>query len=331
MFCRLLPNYETISVLTTDNTGLTADDTVPKVGGGSYGMDGIPDGLGAFDNANGTFTLLMNHELGNTQGVIRDHGGIGAYVSRFVIGKNSLNVVSGEDLMKQVFGWDTVNQRSNTAPGTFAFNRYCSADLPEVTAFFNPASNLGTQARIYLNGEEGGATGWARGHVATGPDAGKSYILGKFNLSTNGSGLTGVGAWENLLANPFPQDKTIVIGNNDGGTGIMVNSLAVYVGTKQNTGSEVDRAGLTNGTLKFVSVAGNPLEIPAANATSRVTNIVSGTRFTSATPPPPCFRDRKTAPGTRSISGSITSSRPISSTRSATASARRSARRACGV
>jgi hypothetical protein len=30
-------------------------------------MHGIPDGLGAFDNANGTFTLLMNHELGNTQ------------------------------------------------------------------------------------------------------------------------------------------------------------------------------------------------------------------------------------------------------------------------
>jgi hypothetical protein len=70
--------------------------TVPKAGGGSYGMDGIPDGLGAFDNANGTFTLLMNHELGNTQGVIRDHGGAGAYVSRFVIGKNSLNVVSGD-------------------------------------------------------------------------------------------------------------------------------------------------------------------------------------------------------------------------------------------
>jgi hypothetical protein len=275
-----VPGYETISVLTTDNTGLTPDDTVPKVGGGSYGMDGIPDGLGAFDNGNGTFTLLMNHELGNTQGVVRDHGAIGAYVSRFVIGKNSLNVVSGEDLMKQVFGWDAANQRSNTTPGTFAFNRYCSADLPNVTAFFNPATGLGTQARIYMNGEEGGATGWARGHVVTGPDAGRSYILGKFNLSTNGSGLTGVGAWENLLVNPFPQDKTVVMGNSDGGTGIMTNSVSVYVGTKQEGGSEVDKAGLTNGTLKFVTVAGNPLEIPAANATSRATNITSGTRFT---------------------------------------------------
>lgn len=41
-----LPGYETISVLTTDNTGATPDDVVPKVGGGSYGLDGIPDGLG---------------------------------------------------------------------------------------------------------------------------------------------------------------------------------------------------------------------------------------------------------------------------------------------
>ncbi len=29
-------------------------------------MVGIPDGLGAFDNHDGTFTVLMNHELGNT-------------------------------------------------------------------------------------------------------------------------------------------------------------------------------------------------------------------------------------------------------------------------
>src|SRR5262245_52995802 len=42
-----------------------------------YRMVGIPDGLGAFDNGNGTFTLLMNHELGNTVGVTRAHGAIG--------------------------------------------------------------------------------------------------------------------------------------------------------------------------------------------------------------------------------------------------------------
>ncbi|MGC4071014.1 MAG: hypothetical protein QM760_00530 [Nibricoccus sp.] len=279
----LLPTaagYETISVLTVDNTGATPDDVVAKIGGGSYGMDGIPDGLGAYDNGDGTFTVLMSHELGNTSGVTRAHGAIGAYVSRFVINKNTLAVISGEDLMKQTFGWNAALQQSNTTPTALAFNRFCSGDLPAVSAYFNSNSGLGSTARIYMHGEEGSSTGWQIASVATGPDAGKSYVLGKFSLTTNGSGLTGVGAWENALANPFAQDKTIVIGTSDGGTGIMNNALAVYVGTKQSTGSEVDKAGLTNGTLKFVNVTGNPLEIPTANTNSRVTEITSGTPFT---------------------------------------------------
>src|SRR6185369_6285828 len=151
-------------------------------------------------------------------------------------------------------------------------------DLPAVTAFYNPFTGRGTRQRIYMHGEEGGATGYQMGTVATGRDSGKSYVLGKFNLSTNGSGLTGIGAWENALASPFPQDKTVVIANNDGGTGIMTNAVAVYVGTKQRTGSEVDKAGLTNGTLKFINVTGNPLEI--VNSATRATNIADGTRFT---------------------------------------------------
>jgi hypothetical protein len=54
-----------------------------------------------------------------------------------------------------------------------AMNRLCSADLPEPTAFFNPATGRGTSARIYMNGEET-TNGRAFAHVATGPDAGKS-------------------------------------------------------------------------------------------------------------------------------------------------------------
>jgi Ca2+-binding RTX toxin-like protein len=240
-------------------------------------MAGIPDGLGVYDNNDGTYTLLMNHEIGNTQGIVRAHGAKGAFVSSWVINKADQTVVSGSDLMKTVYSWNTTTQSIGT-PITFAFNRFCSADLPSVSAYYNPATGLGTQARIYMHGEEGGATGYQLATVATGTNAGNSYILGKFNLTTNGSGLTGVGAWENALANPFPQDKTVVIGNNDGGTGIMSNSISVYVGTKTNTGTEVDKAGLTNGTLKFVNVVGNPAEI--VNTTTRATTITNGTRFT---------------------------------------------------
>ena len=273
-----LPGYETISVLTVDNTGTNPDDSVPKFGGGNYGMSGIPDGAGAFDNGDGTFTLLVNHEIGNALGEVRDHGAIGAFVSKWIIDKNTLAVNFGGDLMQKVYGWNNATQQSNTTTSTVAFNRFCSADLPEISAFYNQATGLGTQQRIFMHGEESGAFGWQQGTVVTGPDAGKSYSLGKFNLTTNGSGLVGVGGWENALANPFPQDKTIVVGNNDGGTGIMQNSVAVYVGTKTNTGSEVDKAGLTNGTLKFINVTGNPNEI--VTAATRATNITNGTTFT---------------------------------------------------
>lgn len=269
---RSVPGVVTKAILTVGDSVNNKPDGTP------YRMVGIPDGLGAFDNGDGTFTLLMNHELGNTSGIVRAHGAKGAFVSQWTIHKDDLTVVSGEDLIKRVFTWNTITQQSNNSASIIAFNRFCSGDLPSPTAFYNPATGLGSQERIFMHGEEGGATGYQLATIATGSNKGSTYVLGKFNLSTNGSGLTGVGAWENALANPFPQDKTIVIGNNDGGLNIMNGALAVYVGTKTNIGSEIDKAGLTNGTLKFVNVVGNAVEI--TNTTTRATNITNGTRFT---------------------------------------------------
>jgi len=264
---------------------LTVGDAV-----GGYKMAGIPDGLGAYDNGDGTFTLLMNHEISSTSGAARAHGGKGAFVSSWVIKKSDLSVVSGEDLIKNVYGWDATSQQSNaTANNTtnnngINFNRFCSADLAEPTAFYNAATGKGSQARIFLNGEEGGSNGFALANVATGSSKGNSYVLGKFNLTTNGSGATGVGGWENLLANPLAQDKTVVIGNNDGGTGLMTGTVVVYQGTKTTTGSEADKAGLTNGNIKFIAVNGSADSSGSTvdeiiNTTTRATGITNGTRF----------------------------------------------------
>ncbi|TXT21888.1 MAG: CHU large protein [Gallionellaceae bacterium] len=259
---------------------LTAGDSV-----GGYQMSGIPDGLGAYDNGDDTFTVLMNHEIPGTSGVARAHGGTGAFVSEWVINKNTLQVQSGGDLIKNVYGWNSATQQSNTATSTVSFSRFCAADLAAPSAFYNAASGLGTAARLFLNGEEGGATGYAMAHVATGAGKGNSFVLGKFNTATNGSGGTAVGGWENLLANPFAQDKTVVIGSNDGGTGLMNNTLAVYVGTKTGTGTDVDKAGLTNGVTKFINIAGFADSSGATNdelnnTTTRTTGITSGTAFT---------------------------------------------------
>ena len=73
---------------------LTVGDTVYEtVEEARYKMVGIPDGLGAFDNGDGTFTLLMNQELSSSVGAVRAHGGKGAFVSSWVINKSDLRVV----------------------------------------------------------------------------------------------------------------------------------------------------------------------------------------------------------------------------------------------
>ena len=232
------------SYLTTYSV-LTAGNTI-----GGYSMVGIPDGLGAFDNGNGTFTMLMNQELGTTQGVTRAHGSVGAFVSMWTIDKNNLQVTSGSDLIQTVKLWNTGTSSYDTfnsgSPMSAGFNRFCSADLAPVSAF--SSGSLGTTERLFLNGEEGGATGRAFAHIATGTNAGTSYelpALGNFS-------------WENAVANPFAQTKTIVVGTDDDSTGNA--GVYVYVGNKTSTGTEIEKAGLTGGSLFGIKVGDGSIQ-----------------------------------------------------------------------
>jgi uncharacterized protein DUF839 len=216
---------------------LTVGDTVTNPDGTTYRMVGIPDGLGAFDNGDGTFTVLMNHELAATVGVTRAHGAKGAFVSKWTIRKDDLRVVGGEDLIKQVATWSVGAGYNPPAKGV-VIGRLCSADLPEKSAFYNAASGLGYDGRLFMDGEEVGAEGRAFAHGLDGT----SYELprlGKFS-------------WENALANPATGDKTVVVGTDDTTPG----QIYIYVGDKAAAGSPVDRAGLTNGALYGLKVTG---------------------------------------------------------------------------
>jgi hypothetical protein len=63
------PGVVTRSILTVgDSVNNKPGSTAP------YRMVGIPDGLGAYDNGDGTFTVLMDHELPANAGVVRAHG-----------------------------------------------------------------------------------------------------------------------------------------------------------------------------------------------------------------------------------------------------------------
>jgi hypothetical protein len=215
-----------------------------------YRMVGIADGLGAYDNGNGTFTVLMNHELGATAGITRAHGSTGAFVSEWVINKSDLRVVSGRDLVQSASDVNTWNGSAWTQ-GTTAFGRLCSADLAGAGAFYNPATGKGYNGRIFMNGEESGAEGRAFGFVATGSEKGKVYqlpSLGRFS-------------WENSLANPYSGDKTIVVGTDDSTPG----QIYIYKGDKQTGGNAAEQAGLHNGQLYGVKVAGVAAETASIN------------------------------------------------------------------
>jgi hypothetical protein len=87
--------------------------------------------------------------------------------------------------------------------------------------------------------------------TATGPNAGKTWELpnlGKFS-------------WENAVASPKESDTTVVIGMDDTSP---FGQVYVYVGTKTNTGNDVEKAGLTNGRLFGVAVTGLTSETSAS-------------------------------------------------------------------
>ncbi len=237
------PGWTATSIITTGDSA-----------GNGYRAGGIPDGLGVFDNGNGTFTMLSNHELYDTWGVTRSGGAIGAYVSKLVINKSDFSVVSGSDFLTSntnlfLYNRSTAAWSSGTS---YAMWRLCSADLAPVSAMYNSISLKGYNGQIFMNGEEGAAASTAnnllgsRGFawVATGVDAGKVYELPQL----------GRYAIENLLANPFTGDKTVVAGNNDTSP---YGQVFVYIGDKNSTGTTaIEKAGLTNGQLYGVKVTG---------------------------------------------------------------------------
>jgi hypothetical protein len=229
------PGVITKAILTVgDSANLKPDGITP------YRMVGIPDGLGAFDNGNGLFTLLSNHELTNGAGIARAHGSVGAFVSRWIVRKSDLCVLHGEDLIQTLQLWNT--STSSYGAGTTAMSRLCSADLPARSAFYDAATGLGHDGRLFMDGEESGTEGRAFAH---GQD-GTSWELPRL----------GKLAFENSIACPAPGPSTIVAGTDDGQGG----QVYIYVGTKTGAGTPIEKAGLANGLLYGLKVTGFSVE-----------------------------------------------------------------------
>jgi hypothetical protein len=239
----LVPTIDGVKLISI----LTVGDAV-----GNYRMVGIPDGLGAFNSGNGNLTLLMNHEITiGRPGITRAHGSNGSFVSKWTIDRQTLKVLKGEDLTPSpdnVFLYDSaLNQY---VPGTTVWQRLCSADLPAQSALF--WNGQGTLDRIFFDGEEvsdvASARAWAR--IVTGPHAGEAWQLPRFGRLS----------YENTLACPHPQDKTIVVLNEDNNLNTAAvdtafpSEIYVYIGRKTRQGHPIEQAGLTNGSLYGITI-----------------------------------------------------------------------------
>jgi hypothetical protein len=259
-----VPGWSVTSLLTTGNA--MAD---------GYRLGGVPDGAAAYSNGDRTITVLINHETASPAGTgsgsagkTAGHGGTaGGYVSQWVINKDTLQVISGRDFVNTPANFNVWSSGTsswiagNTIPGDSRLNiaRLCSADMAPTSAFYNAATGLGFNGKIFLNGEEGGgglgrAFGWVVGEQ-------KAYELPVFKSAFTSSTPNTIPAFENLLANAATGNKTVVMANSDGGT----NQVSLYIGDKQSTGNAVEKAGLNNGQVYGIKVAGVTTEDRTTN------------------------------------------------------------------
>ena len=244
---------------------ISSGDTVPETSQPwkEFKIVGIPDGLGAHANPNGTRTVFMNHELtGSTlsEPVVGDPLNRGAYVSKLTLDGQG-NVLSGERAYDWVYDENTfVGPAAAVGNTTRGFSRFCSGSLA--------GPEQGFDRNIYLTNEEDGtpaATFDGKGGLAVAIVDDNLYTLPKL----------GRFAWENTVVQPNQGNQTAIIGMEDGPAvqdPLAENSqLYMYVGKKdRRSGTGVlRRNGLDNGELYVL--------VPSDSANSSETTFQSGT------------------------------------------------------
>ena len=250
----------------------SVDDSVPETSNPSqeYRMVGIPDGLGARANGDGTSTLFMNHEF--TQATISQPivGGPeyrGAYVTKWILDADG-DPVSGERAYDSVFMENTlVGPAAEVGNATPAFSRFCSGTLT------GPPQGL--DRWIYFTNEEE--------QLSFGPtfDGKGGLSVAIFDNQLHALPKLGHFSKENTLVQPSSGTRTVIFSLEDG-PATLDNQLYMYVGTKNRSAgaSALARNGLDNGKLyvfrsldpdrnserTFVrgSVTGEWVEIPGA-------------------------------------------------------------------
>jgi Bacterial protein of unknown function (DUF839) len=217
----------------------SVDDRVPETSDPSrqYRMVGIPDGLGAHANGDGTSTLFMNHEFVRASVSAPLIGGPqyrGAFVSRWILDADG-DPISGERAYDSVFMENTlVGPAAEVGNATPAFARFCSGSLagrPHGLDRWIYFTNEEENSPITFDGKGGLSVAIFDNEIHTLPK------LGRFSK-------------ENTLVQPNQGTEAVIFSLEDG-PATLDNQLYMYVGKKDlSAGSSVlARNGLDNGKL----------------------------------------------------------------------------------
>jgi hypothetical protein len=229
------PDYSIIPLL-------SVGDRVPRTSNPDelFQMVGIPDGLGAHANKDGTTTLFMNQEMPNgrvSEPIVGQPLARGAFVSKLILAADG-SVLSGDLAYENVYAENVfVGPAATISNATPAFSRFCSGALGW--------KDEGFDRPIYFCGEESGGTATfdGRGGQAVAIFDNAVWTLPKL----------GHLAWENAVPRPDKGKHTVIMCMEDGEVGDC--QLYMYVGRKEYwADSALRRNGLDNGAL-YVFVA----------------------------------------------------------------------------
>ena len=250
----------------SDGAALTVIATTGDTISGEV-LRGIPDGMGALKNADGTLTLLSNHEISTGADVPnkKDTGTWGSSISKMTFDPATKKITKLENWMKGMsyynyttekwgptweqslpVGFPTVDSYG-AAAGTNGILRLCSGDLVPAGGFAYTEKDAKTKKNVTY--------GYKDAVFLTGEESGD--VSRAFAFDANGNGMQlpkmGLAGWENFLTKPGTGKTTIVMGNEDNNA--TDSQLYMYVGTKQKTGANfAEKAGLTNGKLYTIAL-----------------------------------------------------------------------------
>lgn len=227
---------------------ISVGDRVPRTSDADqlFQMIGIPDGLGAHANKDGTTTVFMNQELPNvvtSEPIVGQPRYRGAFVSKLILAADAC-VISGDVAYDAVYAENVfVGPTATVSNTTPAFSRFCSGALGWKDAGFDRP--------IYFAGEESGGANTFDGR------GGQAVAIFDNTLWT----LPKLGhmAWENAVPRPDKGKQTVIMCLEDGEVGQC--QLYMYVGRKEGShgSGPLRRNGLDNGSLYvFVADAGSP-------------------------------------------------------------------------